>query len=214
MRIHEQFVYGFSFAIIITSIVLATQYGDHFNFLKNEGLTILPSYGEALNWKSAIAFTIVFLLFFKNLTGTISHRLTKAFMLFAFSWALFDFLWIVKAVYMGNFLFGSQTLIFPSQREIIIGVARNCLIMLFSFPFILSHLKISLNVIVSFGVFVAYWVFLFIPTFLRMPTSRWPSISITSILFYAPVFYFVNFLPFLTAFKDGVGRSWKMFLFV
>jgi len=208
MRIDEQFVYGFLFAVIAVSIVLATQYGDHFNFLKGKGLTILPSYGEALNWKSAIAFSLVFSLFFKNLVGTVSYRLINAFMVLAFSWAIFDFLWIVKAVYMGNFLFGSETLTFPTQRELLIGVTRNATIVLLSIPFAFKFFKLSCLAALSIVIFFAYWFFLLMPFLFGKP-----RVIMFSILFYAPSFYFFNFLPFLTAFKERTEKTWKTFLF-
>lgn len=213
MQVHEHFVYGFLCSVIIISIILATQYGDNFNFLKNEGLTILPSYGEALNWKSAIVFSVIFSLFFKNLIGPTSIRVVNAVMLFAFSWAIFDILWILKAVYMGSFLFGSQTLGFPAQRDVLIGITRNVIIALLFVPFCFKHFKLSFAVLGATIIFIVYWVFLLIPVFWKLPRIRPPTITVSTLLFYAPSFFFFNFLPFLTAFKERTCKKWKKFLF-
>ena len=64
---NDDFVYGFLFAVVAISGILALQYGDNFNFLNDDGFTVIPSFGTALNWKSAICLSILFGLFFKTL---------------------------------------------------------------------------------------------------------------------------------------------------
>jgi len=155
----------------------------------------------------------MFMLFFKNLTGSTCQKVIEAFMLLAVSWTIFDVLWIVKAMYMGSFLFGSQTLTFLSSRQIIIGFVRNFVIIILFLPRIVRYLRISKSALVGIALFGGYWLFLFVPVFLALPTSRWHSTSIAAVMFYAPLFYFFNFLPFVTAFKEGTKKTWRTFLF-
>jgi len=199
--LNDDFVYGFLFAVIVVSLVLFSQYGDLFNFLDSEGFTLLPSFGTAINWKSAIYLSLFFGLFFKNLNGTIHKRLFNAFWILCLAWAVMDIFWILKAFVTGNYLFGSQVLTLISGKDLFIGLIRNCLMVSVSFLFIHGFFKFSWKSLFGFVVVVGYWIFLF------------ASFPYSGFCFNTFIFYGVNFLPFIFAFKSWSGKSWRNFLF-
>ena len=201
MRMNEQFVYGFLFAVVIISLVLFSQYGNLFNFLSDKGIPILPSFGTAINWKSAICLSLFFGLFFKNLKGAFHLRLFNAFWILCLGWAFMDLFWILKAYITGNFLFGSHVLTLISAKDLFIGVIRNCLMVSVSFLFIHGFFKVSWKSLFGFVVVVGYWIFLFV----SFPYSKY--------FFNTFIFYVMNFLPFVFAFKSWSGKSWRNFLF-
>lgn len=206
---NKNFIYGFFCALIIISFILASQYGDHFNFLKADGKTILFTFGEGLNWKTLVFLSTIFILFFKNLNdGTIINQIFNTLMFMIFSWSIFDTLWIIKAYFMGNFLFGSNILVSPTIKEIIIGFSRNLFLFSSSIFFAKRFLKFSKNTFIAFLFFIGYWLFLF-SGFLRDLSSP----SKVFLPMYNPIYYFFNFLPFITSFKEGIKKSWIKFLF-
>ena len=56
------FKQGFLVSVILISLLLGTQYGPHFYFLSDDGLTILPTFGTALNWRTAVVVSLAFLI--------------------------------------------------------------------------------------------------------------------------------------------------------
>jgi len=198
---NDDFVYGFLFAVIVVSLVLFSQYGDLFNFLNSEGFTILPSFGTAINWKSAICLSLFFGLFFRNLKGSFCLRLFNAFWILCLCWAVMDLFWILKAFTTGNYLFGSQVLTFILLKDLVVGLTRNCLMVSVSFLFIHRFLRFSWESLFGFVVVVGYWIFLIV------------SFPYSGYFFSTFIFYSVNFLPFIIAFKSWSGKSWRKFLF-
>ena len=198
---NDDFVYGFLFAVIVVSLVLFSQYGDLFNFLNSEGFTILPSFGTAINWKSAICLSLFFGLFFRNLKGSFRLRLFNAFWILCLGWAFMDLFWILKAHITGNYLFGSQVLTLISAKDLFIGLIRNSLMVSVSLLFIHEFLKFSWKSLSAFVVVMGYWFFLIV----SFPYSRY--------FFSTFIFYPVNFLPFIIAFKSWSEKSWRKFLF-
>lgn len=201
MKMEEQFVYGFMFAILFLSLLLGTQYGDNFNFLSKNGLPLLPSFGTALNWKTACILVLVFLIFFKNIVDNLTNRIFYSLMLLTFSWVILDFPWIVKACLQGNYLFGAETLTYLSFQHMVTGLLRNTCIFLISSVFILKYLKSSIWVLLSLVTYLVYWFAIF----LTFPYS--------GALFMTLPFYFFNFLPVLLAFKEWRDIGWRKFLF-
>jgi len=199
--LNDDFVYGFLFAVIVVSLVLFSQYGDLFNFLDSEGFTILPSFGTAINWKSAICLSLFFGLFFKNLKGSLRLRLFNAFWILCLGWAFMDCFWILKAFVNGNYLFGSQVLTFISVKDLVVGLIRNSLMVSVALLFIMDYLKISKQCLFAFAGVAGYWIFLII------------SFPYSGYFFNTFIFYPVNFLPFVFAFKSWSGKSWRNFLF-
>lgn len=214
MEIDEQFVYGFIVALIIVSCVLFTQYGNHFNFLKKGSLMILPSFGEALNWKTMVILSCFFLIFFRNLkTSSLFFRCVLTLLFIGLAWGVSDLFWIVKAVFIGNYLFGSSILTFPSVNDILVGVSRDLLFVspiVFLYPF----LKFSKIVLVSVFVFVGYWSFLLYPVYLNwvVQTTLGSRALFSNPLFHNFIYHFVGFLPFVVAFKEWRCVSWRKFL--
>lgn len=202
MRINEQFVYGFVLAIFLLSLLLGTQYGDNFNFLNETGLPLLPSFGTALNWKTACILAFAFSLFFKNIVGDVKNRVFYAFMLLTFSWVILDYPWIFKAYLQGNYLFGAETLTYLSVQHLIVGLFRNTMMFIVSSVFILKYLKFSWWVLLSLIIYLVYWVVMYL------------SFPHTTGLFTTLPFYFFNFLPIVAAFKEWRDIGWKKFLFV
>jgi len=198
---NESFVYGFLFSVIVISGLLALQYGDDFNFLNDRGFTVLPSFGTALNWKSAISLSLLFGLFFRNLRGSISWRILNGLWILALGWAVMDLFWIIKACLCGNFLFGSEILSFINVRGIVFGLIRNLLMILISSLFAWDSLRISRSFLAGFGAIVAYWIFII-----------W-SFPFSGYLFNTFIVYGVNFLPFVIALKSWSEKSWRNFLF-
>ena len=199
---NDDFVYGFLLAVILVSVLLFLQYGDDFNFLSSSGIKVMPSFGTALNWKSAVCLSMFFGLFFKNLDGSFRKRLFDAFWILCLSWAVMDLFWILKACVSGNFLFGSSTLTFLSLKDLIVGILRNLMMFCVSMIFIKDHLKISKAVLIAFAGVIAYWIFILC----RFPYS--------GLLFSSFIFYFVNFVPFILLLKNWSEKSWRKFLFV
>ena len=200
--LNDDFVYGFIAAVVVVSGLLALQYGDNFNFLRSDGFTVLPSFGTAVNWKSAICLSVVFGLFFKNLGGSLKRRIFDGFWILALGWALMDFFWILKAAFSGNFLFGSQILTLISNDHLIIGLFRNSLMIIGSCLFSRKLLKLSRSSVAAFGVVVFYWIFLMV------------SFPFSGYFFNTFIFYGVSFLPFVIIVKTWSGLSWRKFLFV
>ena len=199
---NDDFVYGFLLAVILVSVLLFLQYGDDFNFLSSSEITVMPSFGTALNWKSAVCLSMFFGLFFKNLDGSLRKRLFDAFWILCLGWAVMDLFWILKACVSGNFLFGSSTLTFISLKDLIVGILRNLMLFCVSMIFIKDHLKISKAVLIAFAGVIAYWIFILC----RFPYS--------GLLFSSFIFYFVNFVPFILLLKNWSEKSWRKFLFV
>jgi len=198
---NDDFVYGFLFAVVAISGILALQYGDNFNFLNSEGFSILPSFGTALNWKSAICLSLLFGLFFRNLRGSVQKRMFDAFWILCLGWAFMDFFWIIKACVCGNFLFGSQTLSLIGVKGLWIGLIRNSLMSAVSSLFISGFLKISRKSLFVFAGVIAYWIFIIY------------SFPYSGYFFSAFIVYPVNFLPFIFALKNWSEQSWRKFLF-
>lgn len=198
---NEDFVYGFLFAVIVISGLLALQYGDNFNFLNDSGFSVLPSFGTALNWKTAICLSLFFGVFFRNLKGSNFSRVFNAFWILCLSWAFMDLFWILKACICGNFLLGSPVLIRPDIRSLFIGLFRNSLMISVSCLFALDNLKFSWKSLSAFVVVFGYWVFVICSS----PYSGY--------LFSSFVVYPVSFLPFLLGLKDKSEKSWRKFLF-
>lgn len=201
MKITEQFVYGFLLAIILVSLLLVSQYGIHFNYLQDSGLPVLPSFGTALNWQTAICLALIFGLFFKNINANLESRVFFAFALLTFSWALIDVFWIIKARVLGNYLFGSPVLTILDMRGLIIGLVRNALMIGFALPFAPRCLCISRGVCISLLIAVLYWIALY----LTFPYSG----HIFSVI----PFYVANVMPVIMAFKSWADVSWKKLLF-
>lgn len=199
---NDDFVYGFLFAVIVISGILALQYGDNFNFLSNKGFSILPSFGTALNWKSAICLSLLFWLFFKNLKGAIHEKMFCGFWILCLGWAFMDFFWILKACICGNFLFGSETLMRFDAFQLIIGIWRNSLMLCVSLLFAPKFLRFSRESLFAFAGVIAYWIFLIC------------SFPYCWFFFNSFIVYSVCFLPFILAFKNWSGKSWRKFLFV
>ena len=212
---NDDFVYGFLFAVVAISGILALQYGDNFNFLNDDGFTVIPSFGTALNWKSAICLSILFGLFFKTLKrscfvdlnntsdfNSICVRCFYAFWILCLGWAVMDLFWILKACLYGNFLFGSEILSMMDVKGLIVGVLRNSVLIVVSSLFALKYLRISKGSIFAFAGVVAYWIFIL-----------W-SFPYSGYFFNSFVVYGVNFLPFVVVLKNWSGKSWRKFLFV
>ena len=198
---NDSFVYGFLFAVVVISGLLALQYGNDFSFLDDKGFNIIPSFGTALNWKSAICLSIFFGLFFRNLGGTLKKRLFAAFWILCLGWAFMDFFWILKACVCGNFLFGSTTLSLIDVKGLWIGLLRNSLMSSVALLFIMDYLKISKQCLFAFAGVAGYWIFMIC------------SFPYSGFFFSSFVVYSVNFLPFIIAFKSWSGKSWRNFLF-
>ena len=212
---NDHFVYGFLFAVIAISGLLALQYGDNFNFLNDDGFTVLPSFGTALNWKSAICLSLLFGLFFKTLKGSYFVGLTDgsdfnsicvrcfyAFWILCLGWAVMDLFWILKAALTGNFLFGSMELTFISADQLLTGLIRNSCLIIISLLVSLKFLKFNKASILCFAGVVAYWIFLI-----------W-SFPYAGYFFNSFIVYGVNFLPFVYCLKNWSEFSWRKFLFV
>jgi len=214
----DGFIYGFFTAVIIVSLLLATQYGNYFNYLSQDGWTVLPSFGEALNWKSAAMLSLGYLLAYKNIDEAGYIRAFKASMFLAFAWGVSDSLWILKSQLMGNYLFGSQVHTYLSPRLAFIGYTRNLLMVLFAYPVVSRYLVLSWEGALSFTLYGLYWLIIFLPWLKGTPVSGFKSIidgvhecNIHVILFYNPVWYLFNMLPFYTMLKGDI--SWRKFLF-
>lgn len=198
---NDSFVYGFIFSVIVLSGLLALQYGDDFNFLNEEGFTVLPSFGTALNWKSAICLSLLFGLFFRNLRGSIYWRILNGLEILALGWAVMDLFWILKACLRGNFLFGAVTLSFIDLRGILYGLFRNSVMISVSSLFAWKSLKVSRSFLVASGAVVGYWGFMIC------------SFPYSGHFFNTFIVYGVNFLPFVVALKNRSEKSWRNFLF-
>jgi len=198
---NDSFVYGFLFCVIVISGLLALQYGNDFNFLNQNGITIIPSFGTALNWKSAICLSLLFALFFKNLRGTFKKRLFDAFWILCLGWAVMDFFWILKACLCGNFLFGSSILTYIDLNSLFVGIARNSILISISFLFIKNHLKICKFSLLAFAGLIEYWIFMIC------------SFPYSGYFFNSFIVYTVNFMPFIITIKNWSGKNWKNFLF-
>jgi len=194
------FKQGFLLAIILTSLLLGTQYGKNFNFLSDDGLTIIPTFGTALNWQTAIMLSLIFLIIDRN---------QGSYLIPIFAWSLFDMLWIFKHSMMGSFLFGSTILTFPTTRQLIIGYGRNLILLVMSSTS-MRQMKISNTTVCFFILTCLYWVYLLIPIWFIMPPG---THSIRLRLFTSPVYYAINFAPFIVCFKEWTGKKWSQFLF-
>lgn len=198
---NENFVYGFLFAVIVISGLLALQYGDNFNFLDSGGVSVLPSFGTALNWKTAICLSLFFGVFFKNMEGSVSLRLFNAFWILCLSWAFLDLFWILKAYMCGNYLFGSDVLSHIELRNLMIGLVRNSLMICISYLMAIDFLKFSWRSLSAFAVVVGYWIFMIC------------SFPFSGCCFNTFIVYPVNFFPFLLGVKNWSELSWRKFLF-
>ena len=194
-----RFMQGFFVAIIVISLLLGTQYGIHFNYLSDEGLTILPTFGTALNWQTAIMVSIVFLIIDRN---------QGSYLIPIFAWSLFDMIWLYKHSMMGSYLFGSKILTYPTTRTLIIGYGRQIILIILSFSSI-RQMKISRMGILFFSIMASYWLYLLLPlmgiTLKLLPVRR--------ILFQPIVYYAINLAPFIVCFKEWTGKKWSKFLF-
>jgi len=197
-----RFIQGFLVAIILTSLLLGTQYGKDFNYLSDDGLTVLPTFGTALNWQTAIMVSLVFLIIDRN---------QGSYLIPVFAWGLFDLMWIYKHSMMGSYLFGSSVLTFPTSRQLAIGIGRNLLLLIISSSSI-KQMKMSSTGIMGFTTVGFYWLYLMYPIFLRGPL---PSIfyQLRAILFKPIIYYAINFSPFIVCFKEWTGKKWSQFLF-
>lgn len=213
----DDFIRGILVTLIAVSLLLASQYGNQFHFLHENGMTIILSFGTALNWKTVIIFSVVYYLFFTNLPKDLSlaSKTWFALLLIAFSWACFDLLWMVKYTYMGAYLFGAKALTYPTTRELVIGVTRNLVIIGFSAIWVHSCFVMNRNVALGFLSLAGYWFFFLFPIFkeyiLLISGSIYPG-SMFYLPFYNPIYYVVNFIPFLLSFKEWRGMCWKTFL--
>src|SRR4030042_4834403 len=197
---NDDFVYGFLLAVILVSVLLFLQYGDDFNFLSDSGFVVLPSFGTALNWKSAVCLSILAGLFFKNVDGSLSKRLFDAFWILCLGWAVMDLFWIGKAAITGSFLFGSSVLTFPGLKDLIVGAVRNLMMISVSLIFIKTHLKVSKAVLIAFVGVITYWIFII---------CIFPD---TGMIFSSFVVFSVNFLPYIMCLKNWSEKSWRKFL--
>lgn len=195
----SRFMQGFFMAIIITSLLLGTQYGPNFNFLSEEGSTIIPTFGTALNWQTAIMFSTFFLILDRN---------QGSYLIPVFAWSLFDMLWIYKHSMMGSYLFGSKLLTYPTIRTQIIGYGRNILLLIASFSST-KQMKLSLIGKLFFTITGLYWLYLFFP--LLGITLK--LIPVRKLLFKPLLYYAINLAPFMICFKEWTGKTWKKFLF-
>lgn len=202
MMVHEQFIYGFLFAVIVISGLLALEYGGNFNFLSESGFSVFPSFGTALNWRTAICLSAFFGVFFKNMKGSIFQRVFNAFWLLCLSWAFMDLFWILKASICGNFLFGSTILTQPNAKSLFVGLFRDSLMLSVSYLFIHKFLIFSWRSLYAFAVIVGYWLFMIC------------SFPYSGSFFSTFIVYSVNFLPFLLGLKNWSEKSWRKFLFV
>lgn len=197
-----RFIQGFLASIIMTSLLLGTQYGPYFNYLSDDGLTILPTFGTALNWRTAIMISLVFLIINKN------HG---SYLIPIFAWCVFDTVWIYKHSIMGSYLFGSKILTFPTTRQLIIGYGRNVLLLVISWSS-KRQMKLSAMSILFFSITGLYWLYLIYPIFLLGPMH--PRIYQVRPLLFNPISYYtINFAPFIISFKEWTGKQWKQFLF-
>jgi len=191
---------GFWFSVIVMSVLLGTQYGKHFSFLSDEGLTILPTFGTALNWKTAVVVSIAFLIIDRN------HG---SYLIPVFAWSLFGNLWLYKNTMMGSYLFGSNILTYPTIRMQIIGYGRNILLLIISISSI-RQMKISKTGIFLFIIMGLYWLLLFYPIFgLRIRILD----KLRRLVFNTIIYYTVNLTPFIVCFKEWTGKKWSQFLF-
>ena len=198
---NDDFVYGCLLAVILVSVLLFLQYGDDFNFLSSSGITVMPSFGTALNWKSAVCLSMFFGLFFKNLDGSFRKRLFDAFWILCLGWAVMDLFWMGKAAITGSFLFGSSVLTFLSLKDLIVGILRNLLMISVSVVLIKKYLRLSKGSFLFFVGVVAYWIFIV------------GSFPFSGRLFGSFVVFAVNFLPFVYCLKNWSELSWRKFLF-
>lgn len=195
-----QFRQGFLVAIILTSLLLGSQYGPHFSFLSDEGPMILPTFGTALNWKTAVIVSLTYLIIDRN---------QGSYLIPVFAWSLFDTLWIYMHSMRGSYLFGSDILTFPTSMHLIVGYGRNFILLILSVSSI-KQMKISLIGKVSFTMTGLYWLLLFSPLF------GYPSkiIDILRSLVFKPIIYYVmNLAPFMICLKEWTGKTWRQFLF-
>ena len=198
---NDHFVYGFLFAVVVLSGILALQYGNNFNFLNDDGLTVIPSFGTALNWKSAICLCVLFGIFFRNLPGKLYQRIMYALLILCLGWAVMDLFWILKAHFCGNFLFGSDVLSVIDLTGLLIGVVRNSMMIAIASLFVSSFLRISKLIFFAFAGVVTYWIFLIC------------SFPYSGYFFNTFIVYGVNFLPLIISVKTWSGKSWRKFLF-
>lgn len=191
---------GFWISIILVSLLLGTQYGKHFTFLSDKGLTILPTFGTALNWKTAIMVSLAYLIIERN------HG---SYLIPVFAWSLSGNLWLYKHSMMGSYLFGSKILTYPTTRTLIIGYGRNFILLILSLSSI-KQMKLSTMGKLSFIITGLYWLLLFYPM-LGVP----PYIigKLRSLVFRRITHYAVNLAPFIICFKEWTGKTWKQFLF-
>lgn len=194
------FAQGFLVSIILISLLLGSQYGLHFYFLSDDGLTILPTFGTALNWRTAIIVSLVYLIIDRN---------EGPYLLPIFAWSIFDTLWIFKHSMTGSFLFGSIILTFPMFRGQVIGYGRNLILMIMSKSSV-KQMKISRISMLFFMFTCLYWGYLLMPIFLSLPPGTYPK---KYYLFTPLVYYVINFAPFIVSFKEMKGKTWKKFLF-
>lgn len=191
---------GFFVAIIIVSLVLGSQYGWHFTFLSDDGLTILPTFGTALNWKTAIIVSLAYLIIDRN---------QGSYLIPVFAWSLFGNLWLYKHSLMGSYLFGSNILTFPTSRQLIIGYGRNLILLILSISSI-KQMKLSLTGKISFIITGLYWLLLFYPLF-GAPIE---ILGILRKLVYTQIIYYAaNLAPFIVCFKEWTRKTWKQFLY-
>lgn len=195
-----RFTQGFLVSVIVISLLLGSQYGPHFTFLSDNGLTILPTFGTALNWRTAIMVSLAYLIIDWN------HG---SYLIPVFAWSLFDTLWIYKNSMMGSYLFGSKILTYPTTRMLIIGYGRNLILLILSISSI-KQMKLSITGKLSFIITGLYWLLLFYPLFGVPPDI----IGKLRSLVYKPIIYYAaNLAPFMVCFKEWTGKTWKQFLF-
>lgn len=196
----DDFISGCCLTAVLISLLLGSQYGLHFNYLSAEGIPVLLSFGEALNWRTLIIVTVLFWILFRNIKGPWFYRLIAAFGLVWFMWAVNDFLWMLKWDHYGQFLFGSAVRSFPSSRDLWIGSVRNVLIMVVTFP-LSVHFRLSKEAGITFILWGLYWILILLP---------W---RFSGRLFGPFTYAFFAYLPYITLVKSWSRNSWIKFLF-
>jgi len=161
---------------------------------------ILPTFGTALNWKTAIMVSLAYLIIDRN------HG---SYLIPVFAWSLFDTLWIYKHSLMGSYLFGSNILTFPTSMHLIVGYGRNLILLILSISSI-KQMKVPITGRLSFMITGLYWGLLFIPQ-LDIPLKT--VVIFRSFVFQPIIYYVVNLTPFMICFKEWTGKTWKQFLF-
>jgi len=203
MENQDAFVYGVLCGVILISILLATQFGDDFHYLHAEGLTLLPTMGEGLNWKTAIMLCLALALFYGHIhlnDEAALPRLFYAAAYLAFAWSIYDSVWILRHAVRGHALFGEPLSRYVPWtalvRQIAIFTVAGVNVWRVRHSF---HVRCA-QVYWAWFAWAVYWAYLFFP--LSIP-----------LLYNTFFFQFFNLLPWLVMLKEGTGLSWKKFLY-